>query len=360
MVPGPHRVTLIPGDGSGPELVGAALAVIEAAGVGVDWDVQQVGEGAVVGGGDPLPASVLESLAETRVGLKGPVTTRPGRQGLPSVNVALRRSLDLFAQVRPCRHLLGAPAVHTGVDLVVMRETTEDLYSGIEFPAREPETRRLLQMVADTGRPPPHPDAAVSLKPISEQASRRFLELAFAHAGHLGRHRVTAVHKATAMRCTDGLFLEVAREVATGHPDIEFDDCLVDSLCARLVRSPHHYDVLVTTTLYGDILSDLAAALVGGIGLAPGVNFGDGMAVFEAAHGSAPSHVGQDRLNPMALILTGAMLLRHLGEVEAANRVEAAVASVVAEGRTLTYDLCGPTALAAGTAAVTRAIIQRL
>jgi isocitrate dehydrogenase (NAD+) len=355
-----HRVTVMPGDGSGPELVSAATRVLEATGVGLDWDVQPVGQASVEQGNPPLPQSVLESLVATGVGLKGPVTSRAGTAGAASVNVAVRRELDLFAQARPARFLAGIRNARPGVDVIVMRETTEDLYAGVEFFAGQPDTAELLRMVARTGRPSIEPGAAVSLKPVSEARVRRFLEFAFRYARGLGRRRVTAVHKATAVRATDGLFLEVARDVARSHRELEFDDRLIDSLCADLVRAPEDYDVLVTTNLYGDILSDLTAALVGGVGMAPGANYGDSVAVFEPGHGSAPRHAGSGRLNPIGLVLSGALMLRHLEEAEAADRLERAVAAVAAEGRTLTYDVSPPAVTPVGTDALADAIIAHL
>jgi isocitrate dehydrogenase (NAD+) len=355
-----HRVTVMPGDGSGPELVTAAVRVLEATGVELEWDFQPVGQAAVDRGWAPLPGAALESLASTRVGLKGPVTSKAGTSGGVSVNLGLRVAAGLFAQARSAHYLSGVSGARPGVDLVVMRETTEDLYAGVEFFAGQPDTAQLLELVSRLGQPEIEPGAAVSLKPVSETRSRRFLEFAFAYARRHGRRRVTAAHKGTAVRATDGLFLEVAREVADEHPDLEFDDRLVDGLCAALVRSPETYDVVVTTNLYGDILSDLASALVGGVGMAPGANYGDAVAVFEAAHGSAPRHAGSGRLNPMALILSGALLLRHLGESGAADRVEEAVAAVTTEGRTLTYDIAPPGVSPACTDEVATAVIAQL
>jgi len=331
------RVTLLPGDGTGPELVAAACRVLEATGVHLEWETLQVGQAA--GPGSGLPDEALASVRANRVALKGPVTTTKERRGPRSVNVELRKALDLYAQVRPVRSRPGIRTPFSGVDLAVIRDTTEDLYGGVEFEAGAPETEALIETVNRAGRGEVRPGSAIGIKPISEAASRRVVAFAMEYARDHGYGHVTAVHKASAMRSTDGLFLEVARHVAQDHPDVAFDEMLVDSTCAALVRRPQEFGVLATLNLYGDILSDLAAALVGGVGLAPGMNVGPDAAVFEAAHGSAPKYAGLGKANPMAMILSGALLLRHLGEGDAAARVEAAVDAVAAEGRTLTYDL---------------------
>jgi len=331
------RVTLLPGDGIGPEVVAAACRVLVATGVPIEWETHQVGQAAAPGPG--LPEAVLASVRANGVALKGPVTTTKERTGPPSVNVGLRTALDLFAQVRPVRSRTGLRTPFTGVDLAVIRDTTEDLYGGVQLDAGAPETEAVIDVVNRAGRGVVRPGSAIGIKPVSEAACRRLMAFALQYARDNGYRRVTAVHKASAMRSTDGLFLEVARDVAGEFPDVAFDEMLVDSTCAALVRHPQEFGVLATLNLYGDILSDLAAALVGGVGLAPGENVGPGAAVFEAAHGSAPKHAGSGRANPMAMILSGAMLLRHIGRSEAADRVEAAVDAVVAEGTTLTYDL---------------------
>ena len=319
-----HRVTLVPGDGIGPEVTAAARRVIDATGVPIDWEVVNVRAG------DPLEVP-LASIAASGVALKGPVSTPVGK---PSPNVALRRALDLYVQVRRARSL----TVRRGVDVVVIRETTEDLYAGIEFEARSAAARTLIRSL---GRDDLHLDSALALKPLSEPAARRAVTFALAWARGNGRRKVTVVHKATTMPATDGLFLSVARDAAWDFPDVELDDLAVDTAAAQLVRRPQTLDVLVTTNLYGDILADVAAAVIEGVGTVAGGNFGDRIAVFEAAHGSAPRHAGLNRANPIAVILCGALLLHHLGEEDAAERMEAAVSAVVAEGRTLTYDLGG-------------------
>ena len=333
------RITLIPGDGIGPEVIGAARRVIDTSGVPLHWEVVHVRAG------DPLDVP-LESISASGVALKGPVSTPIGE---PSPNVALRRALDLYVQVRHARSLTAS----RGVDVAVIRETTEDLYAGIEFEAGSPAAQDLIRSL---GRDDLDLNSALSLKPLSEPAARRAVAFALDWAQSNGRNKVTVVHKATTMPATDGLFLDVARDVARAFPDLEVDDLAVDTAAAKLVRRPEELDVLVTTNLYGDILADIAAAVVGGIGMMPGGNFGDRIAVFEAAHGSAPRHAGLNRANPIAAILCGALLLRYLGKERAAARVEAAVAAVVRKGRTVTYDLGGR----ATTAEVADAVVAEL
>jgi len=336
-IPGmPHRVTLIPGDGIGPELAEATRRVLDASGVAFDWEVAEAGEAVMAEHGTPLPAPVLESIRRNRVALKGPITTPVG-EGFRSVNVTLRQALNLYANLRPARSIQGLQTRYQDVDLVIVRENTEDLYAGIEH------------MVG--------PDAAESIKIITRAASERVTRFAFDYAVANDRHKVTAVHKANIMKLSDGLFLESARTVAKEYEGrVEFEDRIVDNMCMQLVQKPELYDVLVLPNLYGDIVSDLAAGLVGGLGVAPGANIGTEAAVFEPVHGSAPKYAGQDRANPTALILSGVLMLRHLGEQAAAERVEAALRAVIAEGRTVTYDLGGT----AGTAAFADAIIERL
>jgi isocitrate dehydrogenase (NAD+) len=355
-----HDVTLIPGDGIGPEVCAAARRAIEATGVEIAWDVQQAGAAALEHSGSALPDATLASIRERGVALKGPVST-PSGSGIRSVNIALRNALDLYAGVRPCRSFEGAPGPFEDVDVVLVRMTGEDLYAGIEFAAGEEATRRVLGLIAEAGHPEPPADTGISLKPISRGAAARLTRRALGYARATGRRRATVIHKATVMRCTDGVFLDAAREVAEREfPDLALDDCLVDTACHRLVRRPGDFDVLVAPVLYGDLLSDLCAGLVGGLGLAPGANLGDDHAVFEAVHGSSPRHAGRDVANPMAVILSGAMLLRHLGEADAADRLEAAVAAVVRDGEQVTYDLraagdprppCGTAAAGAAVAA---------
>lgn len=330
-----YNITLIPGDGIGPEISEAARRVIDATGVDINWEVVEAGEAVIRQYGTPLPEYVLESIKRNRVALKGPLTTPVGK-GFRSVNVTLRQELNLYANVRPARTLPGIATRYENVDLIVVRENTEDLYAGIEHWV---------------GR-----DAAESIKIITRSASERIARHAFDLAVKQGRRKVTAVHKANIMKISDGLFLESARSVATEYPDIEFEDMIVDAMCMKLVQSPENYDVLVMPNLYGDIVSDLCAGLVGGLGVAPGANIGLEAAVFEPVHGSAPKHAGMNRVNPLAIILSGIMMLQHLGESEAAGRVYRAVVSVLEEGKSLTYDLGG----SSSTSQMADAIISRL
>ena len=331
-----HRVTLIPGDGIGPELAEASRRVLDATGIAFEWDVVDAGEAVMAEYGTPLPDHVLESIKRNRVALKGPITTPVG-EGFRSVNVTLRQVLGLYANLRPARSMKGVVSRYEDVDLVIVRENTEDLYAGIEH------------MVG--------PDAAESIKIITRAASERIARFAFDYAVANGRRKVTAVHKANIMKLSDGLFLESCRTVAADYAGrIEFEDRIVDNMCMQLVQKPDLYDVLVLPNLYGDIVSDLAAGLVGGLGVAPGANIGLDAAVFEPVHGSAPKYAGQNKANPTALILSGALMLRHLGHPDVADRVETAVRDVVAEGRTVTYDLGGT----AGTSQFADAVIERL
>ena len=357
-----HRVTLIPGDGTGPELTEATRRVLEATGVAFDWDVRQAGADVMEQyGGNPLPEETLESIRQTGVALKGPITTPVGT-GFRSVNVGLRKELDLYAQVRPCKTYEGVRTRFDDVDIVIVRENTEDLYAGIEYEQGTPEAEELLEWIESKGAKLRWRDAGISLKPLSISGTRRIVQFAFDHARRNGRRKVTAVHKANIMKFTDGLYLRVAREVAEENTDIEFDDRIVDNMCMQLVQRPEEYDVLVLPNLYGDIVSDLAAGMIGGLGVAPGANFGEGVAVFEPTHGSAPKYAGQDKVNPIAQLLSGMLMLRHLGEDEAAERLEESIAEVVREGASVTYDMKpkrdDPTAV--GTSAVADAIIERL
>jgi isocitrate dehydrogenase (NAD+) len=331
-----HRVTLIPGDGIGPELAEATRRVLDASGVEFEWDVVDAGEAVMAEHGTPLPDHVLDSIRRNKVALKGPITTPVG-EGFRSVNVTLRQVLGLYANLRPARSMKGVVSRYDDVDLVIVRENTEDLYAGIEHRV---------------GR-----DAAESIKIITREASERIARFAFEYAVANGRRKVTAVHKANIMKLSDGLFLESARTVAADYDGrIEFEDRIVDNMCMQLVQKPDLYDVLVLPNLYGDIVSDLAAGLVGGLGVAPGANIGTEAAVFEPVHGSAPKYAGLNKANPTALILSGALMLRHLGHPDVAERVEAALREVVAEGRAVTYDLGG----SAGTSQFADAIIERL
>jgi isocitrate dehydrogenase (NAD+) len=356
-----HAVTLIPGDGVGPEICEATVTVLEATGVKFDWDVQQAGEGVMKTHGTPLPPSVLEAVRKTRVALKGPITTPVG-SGFRSVNVALRQELDLYACVRPVKAYQGGHNVRDDVDLIIVRENSEDLYMGLEFERGTPDCEALREELARLSPKRPRPDSGLGIKPISASASERIVRYAFDHARRYGRHKVTLVHKANIMKYTDGLFLAVGREVAALNPDIEFEDRIVDNMCMQLVLRPHEYDVLCCTNLYGDIVSDLGAGLIGGLGLAPGANIGVDCAIFEATHGSAPKYTGKNRINPMAVMLSGVLMLRHLQEGAAADALHGAIAEVIREGRSVTYDLKArrddPTAV--GTSQVADAVVRKL
>jgi isocitrate dehydrogenase (NAD+) len=357
-----HRVTLIPGDGTGPELTEATRRVLEATGVAFDWDIRHAGEEVMEQyGGNPLPDETLDAIRETRVALKGPITTPVG-SGFRSVNVGLRKGLDLYAQVRPCKTYPGVRTRFEDVDLIVIRENTEDLYAGIEYEQGTPEAQELIEWIEAKGGTLRHRDAGISIKPISITGTRRIFEFAFDYARRNARRKITAVHKANIMKFSDGLWLQVAREVAAENSDVEFDDRIVDNMCMQLVQRPEEYDVLVLPNLYGDVLSDLCAGMIGGLGLAPGANFGDDAAVFEPTHGSAPKYAGQNKVNPMAQLLSGVLMLRHLDERDAADSLEQAIAEVIAEGRSVTYDM-KPTRddpSAVGTSEVADAVIEKL
>jgi isocitrate dehydrogenase (NAD+) len=335
-----HEVTLITGDGVGPELAEAARFCIDATGVQINWDVQEAGVDVMERLGTPVPDSVLDSIRRTGVALKAPITTPVGT-GFRSVNVYLRQALDLYACVRPCKTYKGVRTYFsdTKVDLVLVRENTEDLYIGIEFEKGKPETEELIADIKRLNGKQIRPDSGISIKPISVTGTQRIVRHAFEYARTNGRKKVTAVHKANILKFSDGLFLEVSREVAKEFPDIEFEDRIVDNMCMQLVQKPELYDVLVLPNLYGDIVSDLGAGLIGGLGVAPGANIGEKGAVFEATHGSAPKYKGQWKMNPTALILSGVLMLDYLGEKEAAKRLEDAVANVIAEGKDVTYDM---------------------
>ncbi len=354
-----HRVTLIPGDGTGPEVAEATRRALEATGVKFQWDTVIMGSEAQDKFGTPLPDQALQSIRKNKVAIKGPVTTPIGT-GFRSVNVALRQKLDLYACLRPYKVYPGMHTPFKGVDIVVVRENTEDLYAGIEFARGDQETVKLLDFVRDAIGAEIRKDSAVSLKVISQLASRRIVRFAFEYARQNGRKKVTAVHKANILKFSDGLFLDTAREVAKEYTDTEFSDILVDAACMELVRKPQMFDVLVLPNLYGDIISDLCAGLVGGMGVAPGANIGDEVAIFEPTHGSAPKYAGQNKVNPMATMLSGVMMLRHLGEKDAARRLEKAVGDVIAEGQNVTYDLRLDPAGAVGTSQVADAVVDRL
>jgi isocitrate dehydrogenase (NAD+) len=361
-----YEVTLITGDGTGPELAAAARRCVDATGVEIAWDVREAGVDAMEKYGTPIPEETIASIRRTRCALKAPITTPVGT-GFRSINVFLRQELGLFACIRPCKQYPGVRTFFNNVpvDIVIVRENTEDLYAGVEFEAGKPETQRLIEFINQSSDRKIKTGAAetgVSIKPISRSGSERIVRCAFDYARRHGRRKVTAVHKANIMKFTDGLYLHVAQEVAKDYPEIAFEDRIVDNMCMQLTQKPELYDVLVLPNLYGDIVSDLGAGLVGGLGLAPGANLGPEGAVFEATHGSAPKYKGLDRVNPTALILSGMLMLEHLGEVAAARRLENAVAEVIAEGRSVTYDLKphrdDPTAV--GTQAMADAICEKL
>jgi isocitrate dehydrogenase (NAD+) len=357
-----HRVILIPGDGTGPELTEATRRVLEATGVEFDWDVRHAGTDVMEEhGGNPLPDEVLDAIRDAGVALKGPITTPVGG-GFRSVNVGLRKALDLYAQVRPCKSYPGVRTRFEDVDLVVVRENTEDLYAGIEYEQGSPEAEELLGWIEAHGGRLAHRDAGISIKPISISGTRRIVQYAFDYARRNGRRKVTAVHKANIMKFSDGLYLRVAREVAAENDDVEFDDRIVDNMSMQLVQRPEEYDVLVCPNLYGDVVSDLCAGMIGGLGMAPGANVGEGIAVFEPTHGSAPKYAGQNKVNPMAQMLSGMLMLRYLEEREAADRLEEAIAEVIREGESVTYDMKpsrdDPTAV--GTSEVADAIVEKL
>ncbi len=356
-----HNVTLITGDGIGPEVTEAAKRVLEATGVTFHWDLAYAGDTARNMFGTPLPDDVLESIRKNKVAFKGPVTTPVG-SGFRSVNVALRKQLDLYACVRPCKTYPGVPSFYKDVDIVIIRENTEDLYAGIEFEEGTTEAMKLIELVQETKGETVRKDSGISLKVISETGSARIVRYAFEYARTHQRRKVTAIHKANIMKFSDGLFLAVARDVARKYPDIEFEDRIVDNMSMQLVKRPQQFEVVVAPNLYGDIVSDLCAGLVGGLGVAPGTNLNDEIAVFEAVHGSAPKYAGQNKANPMAMMLSAVMMLRHLGEEEAANRLEKAIADVIVEGKTLTYDLkpSAPSNQIATTSQVADAVIEKL
>jgi len=356
-----YAVTLIPGDGIGYELTEATRRVLEATGVEFRWDVQQAGTDVMETEGTPLPPRVLESLRKTKVGIKGPITTPVG-SGFRSVNVALRKELDLYACLRPCKSYPGVRSKYENIDLIVVRENTEDLYAGIEFPKGSDGAASIRRIVQDLNAGRIREDAGLTLKPISVFGTERIVRFAFDYARAHGRKKVTSVHKANIMKFTDGLWLEVSRDVAKRYPDIEFEDRIVDNMCMQLVQKPELYDVIVMPNLYGDILSDLCAGLVGGLGVAPGANIGTEVSLFEPTHGSAPKYKGQNKANPMAQMLSGVYMLHHLGEAKAGERLERAIADVIRENKSVTYDMKedrdDPTSV--GTSQVADAVIEKL
>jgi isocitrate dehydrogenase (NAD+) len=355
-----YKITLLPGDGIGPEITEATKKVLQTTGLQFEWDVHIIGQQAQDKWGTPLPGFVLDSIRKNRIALKGPVTTPIG-SGFRSVNVALRKNLDLYACLRPCKTYTGAPTPFQNVDIVIIRENTEDLYIGIEFAKGSNEADQLSELVEKTSGEKLSSDTGISLKVISETASRRIVKFAFEYARANNRKKVTAAHKANILKFSDGLFLTIAREISKDYPEIEFEDVVIDALCMRLVRNPQQYDVIVLPNLYGDIVSDLCAGLVGGLGVAPGANIGDNAAIFEPTHGSAPKYTGQNKVNPMAMMLSSVLMLRYLGEKEVADRLEKAIAEVIAEGKKVTYDLkTDRSQLAATTSEVAEAVIEKL
>ncbi|MDA8086822.1 MAG: isocitrate/isopropylmalate dehydrogenase family protein [Nitrospiraceae bacterium] len=356
-----HKVTFIPGDGVGPEISEATRMVLEATGVRFEWDFQDAGEAVYEKEGTPLPGRVIESIRKNGVAIKGPVTTPVGK-GFRSINVQLRQALDLYACLRPCVSFKGSKSIYENIDIVIVRENTEDLYAGIEFSKGSPEAARLIKEIRGLSGKDIREDSGISIKPISVFGTERIVRFAFEYARKNGRKKVTAVHKANIMKFSDGLFLEVARQVASDYPDIAFEDRIIDNMCMQLVQKPQLYDVLVLPNLYGDIVSDLAAGLIGGLGLAPGANIGGACAVFEPTHGSAPKYRGLNKMNPFAMMLSGVMMLSHLGEYDAAGRLRKAIAGVIEEGRHLTYDMLPrpEDPAAASTTGVALAVTEKL
>ena len=357
-----YNITLIPGDGIGPELADAAKRCVDALSLDIKWDVCEAGLGAIEKYKTPLPAHTLDSIRKNRVAIKGPITTPVGT-GFRSVNVELRKTLDLYTCLRPCKTYKGVRSKYDNIDLVIVRENTEDLYAGIEFEKGLKDTKDLIATLERLSKKKIRPDSAISIKPISVEGTERIVKFAFEYALKNKRKKVTVVHKANIMKFTDGLFLEVAREVAGKYEGrIAFEDRIVDNMCMQLVQKPEDYDVLVLPNLYGDIISDLAAGLIGGLGVAPGANIGDGIAVFEPTHGSAPKYKGMNKTNPTAIILSAVLMLKYIGEEKKAKVLEDAVASVIREGKFVTYDMkenrSDPTAV--GTREMADAVIERI
>ncbi|KSV18738.1 isocitrate dehydrogenase [Dehalococcoides mccartyi] len=356
-----HNVTLIPGDGIGPEISEATRRVLEATGVKFNWEIVNAGADVVAEYGTPLPDMVLESIRKNKVAIKGPVTTPVG-SGFRSVNVGMRKALNLYTCLRPCKTYPGVPSCYDNVDIVIVRENMEDLYAGIEFEKGSPEALRLIEFIKENKKVEIRADSGISIKPISVFGTERIFRWAFKYARDNKRKRVTAVHKANIMKYSDGLFLAIGRKVAEEYPEIEFEDRIVDNMTMQLVKNPSQFDILVCPNLYGDILSDLCAGLVGGLGVAPGANIGDEYALFEPTHGSAPKYKGMNKVNPMAMMLSGVLMLRYLKEEKAADKLENAIAAVIAEGKSVTYDMLSPDkqAAAVGTSQVADAIIAKM
>ena len=356
-----HRITVIPGDGIGPEIMDATIRVLEATGVDFDWDYREAGLDAAEKYGSVLPEEVLDSVRKNKVAIKGPITT-PRGGGFRSVNVALRKMLDLYACLRPAKSYPGVRSRYQNIDLVIVRENHEDLYAGVEFEKGDPAIQKIGELTEAAGMGRIRDDAGLSLKIISETGTTRVARFAFEYARKYGRRKVTAVAKDNILKFTDGLFFATARKVAGRYSDIEYQEVLVDNMAMQLVQKPENYDLLLLPNLYGDVLSDLCAGLIGGLGVAPGANLGDEIALFEPVHGSAPKYAGQNKVNPMALVLSGVMMLHHIGETQAAECVEVALAAVIAEGKRVTYDMKpspdDPTAV--GTSQVADAIIEKM
>ncbi len=356
-----YKITLIPGDGIGPEITDATVKVVEATGVNIEWDVVNAGADVYEIEGTVLPDRVVKSLRENKVGIKGPITTPVGT-GFRSVNVAIRKLFNLYACVRPCKSYEGVRSRYSGINLVVIRENTEDLYAGIEFKKGEAETEQLIEFIREKQNAQIREDSGISIKPISVEGSEKIIRFAFDYARKNGRKKVTGVHKANIMKYSDGLFLEVFRKVASEYSDIEAEERIVDNMCMQLVQKPELYDVLVLPNLYGDIISDLAAGLVGGLGVAPGGNIGESIALFEPTHGSAPKYKGQNKVNPTAMMLSAVMMLKHIGEKESADKLELSIAEIIKEGKYVTYDLKpdrdDPTAV--GTSEFADAVVKKI
>lgn len=333
-----YRISLIPGDGIGPEITDATRACVDALGLDIIWDVVYAGEPALKNHNSLLPESTLASIRKNKIALKGPITTPIGT-GFRSINVALRHELDLYVCLRPARYIEGTNSKYPGVDIVIVRENSEDLYSGVEFKENEPETKKLIDYINGISVKKVREDSAITIKPISIFGSERIIKFAFEYAKKENRKKVTCVHKANIMKCTDGLFLRKFKEIAVLYPDIEANDVIVDNLTMQLVTRPQAFDVLVLPNLYGDIVSDLCAGLIGGLGIAPGANIGNGIALFEPVHGAAPKYTGKNKVNPTATILSAVLMLRYLGEKEKADILERAVCSVIKEKKNVTYDL---------------------
>ena len=354
------NATLITGDGIGPEIAEATRRCIDATGAGINWEEAEAGTDVMKRLGTVLPEATVESVKKNGLALKAPITTPVGK-GFRSINVYLRQTLDLYACLRPCKSYKGVRSKYSDIDLVVVRENTEDLYAGIEFEKGKDDTTEIIDWINGRSSRKITPDSGISIKPISVRGTERIVRFAFDYARKTRRKKITSVHKANIMKFSDGLWLEVSRQVAKQYTDIEFEDRIVDNMCMQLIQKPELYDVIVLPNLYGDIISDLCAGLVGGLGVAPGANIGEKGAIFEATHGSAPKYKGQNKVNPTALILSGVMMLRHIGKTDEADKLENAVAAVIAEGKNVTYDMKtdrnDPTAV--GTSQMADAIIEK-